>query len=149
MIGIGYGQFFERAQFVAHNAYLHGFVESGYLGGTCFLGMFLIAIIGIARTPRIDDDDATPEEEAVNRSRPFIVAAVVGYCVGMLSVTRNDVIPTYLMVALANSCLFSSHPVSERTWFVMNVAMARRLALVGALTLAAFFTFVRVFVKYG
>ena len=149
LIGIGHGQFGERVQIVAHNAYLHGFVESGYLGGTFFLGIFIVAIIGIARTPRIDDDETTPEEEAVNRSRPFIVAAVVGYCVGMYGVSRNYVIPTYLMAALANSCLFSSHPVSERTWFVMNVAMVRRLALVGALTLAALFTFVKVFVNYG
>lgn len=147
-IGIGQGQFFERVQFVTHNAYLQAFVESGYLGGTCFLGIFLLAIVGIARTPRIADDDTTQEEEAVNRTRPFIVAAVVGYCVGMCSVTRNYVIPTYLMAALANSCLFSSHPFSERTWFVMNVAMAGRLALVGALSLAALFTFVRVFVNY-
>jgi len=148
LVGIGCGEYKERVSLVAHNSYIHGFVETGPLGGTAFIGIFACLFMGLISTPRIDDDETTLEEMKVNRCRPFIIAGLVGYCVGMYSLSRNYVIPTYMMAAIGNSCLWISHPPSERTWFVMNGDMTRRLATIGAFIFAGLITFVKVFVSY-
>jgi putative inorganic carbon (hco3(-)) transporter len=148
LFGLGFDQHLEYVGYVAHNSYVHAYVETGLLGGTAFVGIFFAAILGLALTPCIDDEETTYEEERVNDSRPFIVAVVVGYCMGMFSLSRNYVIPTYLIVALANSCLLISHPVSERTWFSMDAAMLRRILFVGLATLIVLKIFVKVFVRY-
>jgi len=149
LLGIGYGQYVEKVDHVAHNSYVHAFVETGYFGGIAFVGILFASLFGLSLTPRLYDEATTEEEIQVNDSRPFIVAALVGYCMGIYSLSRNYVIPTYLVVALANSCLFVSHPIEERTWFALDGAMIRRLALVGTGTLVALKVFVKVFVNYG
>lgn len=148
IIGVGYLQMQEEVGQVAHNSYVHAFVESGLLGGIAFLGVFTTAIFGLALTPRIDDEETTHEEVEVNHSRPFVVAAVAGYCVGMYSLSRNYVIPTYLIAAMASANLWISHPPSERTWFKMDGVMLRRLVLCGVLVLVGLKLFVKVMVRY-
>ena len=147
-LGFGYLQYEEEIGQVAHNSYVHAFVESGLFGGIAFVGIFFTALLGLASAPRIDDEETTPAEEEANHSRPFVLAALAGYCMGMYSLSRNYVIPTYLMAALANSCLSISHPTSVRTWFWMDGPMLRRVVLMGLGVLIALKLFVKVMVRY-
>jgi hypothetical protein len=148
LLGIGYRQYEEECGQVAHNSYVHAFVETGLLGGIAFAGVFFVALLGLTRTPRIEDAETSTEEEEANHSRPFVIAAIAGYCMGMYSLSRNYVIPTYLMAAMGNACLWISHPPFERTWFAMDGAMFRRIVLVGAGVLLFHKFFVKLLVRY-
>jgi putative inorganic carbon (hco3(-)) transporter len=148
ILGVGYLQHEEHIGLAAHNSYVHAFVETGALGGIAFVGIFFTLMLGLALTPRIADDETTLQEELVNRSRPFVIAMSAGYCMGMYSLSRNYVIPTYLLAALGNSCLWISHPPFERTWFVMDGKMLRRIVFAGLGVLLFHKVFVKLLVSY-
>jgi hypothetical protein len=148
ILGIGFGGCADEIGLVAHSSYVHAFVETGVLGGTAFVGIFFVVLLGLARTPHIDDEETTHYEIEANHSRPFVIAALAGYCMGMYTLSRNFVIPTYLMAALGNACLWITHPPFERTWFRMDSAMLRRILLAGAATLLFLKVFVKLLVSY-
>src|SRR5262249_27232216 len=71
LFGIGQGLFEEQAGLVAHNSFIHCFAELGFLGGTLFLGAFLIALGTIYRLGRPGVVIADP---SLQRLRPYLLA---------------------------------------------------------------------------
>ncbi|HEV3447067.1 MAG TPA: O-antigen ligase family protein, partial [Gemmataceae bacterium] len=98
LFGIGAGQFEEREGLVAHNSYIHGFAELGFIGGTLFLGAFYCAISGLFRIRDWRLASLAPE---LDRVRPYLIAIVVGYGTGILALTRDYTVTTYLPLGLA------------------------------------------------
>ena len=49
LFGIGSDRYDDYVGHVAHNSFIHAYTELGFLGGTLFLGMFYLAVLGLCR----------------------------------------------------------------------------------------------------
>jgi hypothetical protein len=144
LFGIGYERYAEEAGQVAHNSFVHSFVELGLYGGALFLGAFwfsgfsLWKLGGEFRAPLGRFTDS-----GFRRLQPYLLSIVVGSAVSQLSLSRCYVIPTYLVFGAANAyCLESRRqglaPAIVLTW--------RRIAQLMGLSvayLAAIYLFIR------
>ena len=96
LTGLGDGWFSSENGLVAHNSFVQTYVEQGLFGGTAFLGAFAYAAWMIDRLGR---SIAAPPW--VLQIRPFAFGSICGYAMGCYSITRNLVIPTYMILGLA------------------------------------------------
>ncbi len=96
--GIGEGMYPEVAGLVAHNSYVHAFVELGFFGGTLFFGCFFLPALALFRMQRMGFRIQHPE---LHRMRPFIAAILGGWCMGMSALSRCYVPPTYMVCGVA------------------------------------------------
>ncbi len=103
--GLGMDWFVEETAHVAHNSFVHAYVEFGVFGGGPFLAAFLL---GLWLTDRLGR--SVPAPDWAVQARPFAFAAVAGYAMGCYSLTRNFVVPTYLTLGLASVLLDSAAP---------------------------------------
>lgn len=92
VFGIGWSQFAEQSGLVAHNSYVHTFAELGFFGGCMFLGCFFVPMKALAKLGKAQPP--LPSELAV--WRPCIFAIGTAYAVGLFSLSRPYVAPTYL-----------------------------------------------------
>jgi len=97
LLGVGYDHCLDYAIQVAHNSYIHAFVELGFLGGTAFLGTFLMGLIALMRFRTLRHGRFDPR---LARIWPFILAGVGSYAIGIISLSRCYVIPTYTTLGL-------------------------------------------------
>ena len=124
LTGLGNGWFVEEDGLVAHNSFVQTYVEQGLLGGTAFLGAFGYSIWMIDRLGR-----AIAAPGWVIQARPFAFGSVCGYAMGCYSITRNLVIPTYMILGLAAVVVFprvSPLPAVfqvDRRWFVRTLIL--------------------------
>ena len=100
--GIGVGEYGKQVGMVAHNSFVHAYVEMGLLGGSLFLGAFYLAFWGPCR---FKIDGTLHDHPRLLRMQPFIVGMVVGYAFGIYSVSRNYVLPTYLILSISAAFL--------------------------------------------
>jgi hypothetical protein len=90
---------------------------------------------------RLRRDGRPPRSPKLAVFSPYLLAAVVGYCGGMFSLSRNYVAPTYLCLGLAESYLALAmlHPPPEfrvsRSWLIETTLLG-----VGGLLFLKFFT---------
>jgi hypothetical protein len=95
LFGVGQNNFADIAGLVAHNSYVHAYVELGLVGGTFFFGCFFFAAFQLYRTSRI----ATRiENDELIRMRPFVVMLLAGWCTSIFSLSRCYVVPTYMVL---------------------------------------------------
>lgn len=113
--GIGVGEYADEVGQVAHNSFVHAYVELGLLGGAFFLGAFVLGVVGLQR--------ARPADPLLARLRPFVVAILVGYAGGIFSISRDYIVPTYLVLGVVDAYLRCAYPapppwlaVTRRTW---------------------------------
>ncbi|MBN9518383.1 O-antigen ligase family protein [bacterium] len=95
--GIGAGEYADQIGMVAHNSFVHAYVELGLLGGSLFLGAFLLGGMGLWRI--------RPPSPLLASLRVFVLALLVGYAGGALSLSRCYVVPTYMVLGLADAYL--------------------------------------------
>lgn len=138
LIGIGYGEYEEQVGQVAHNSFVHCFTELGFLGGTLFVGACACALEGVRRRGR--QSGPLPKSLAMGL-RPCVLAIVAGYVIGMLSLSRAYVVPTYLVLGLGAAYAASSGAMPPLR---VNGRLAVRLIGLSFLTLAGTYVFVRV-----
>ncbi len=106
LFGLGAGLLVDECGMVTHNSFLHCYAELGLFGGTAFLTCFLAAGLGLwsLRTqvlqPRASDHTGR-ELDDLAHLRVFIFSAVAAYAAGIVSLSRQFVAPTYLLLALA------------------------------------------------
>jgi putative inorganic carbon (HCO3(-)) transporter len=120
--GIGVGEYAEEMGLVAHNSFVHAYVEMGLLGGGLFLGAFYLAVVGLHRA-------RPPVGSAMARLRPFVAAIVLGYAGGIFSISRDYTVPTYLVLGLAAAYLRLAPP-SPPGWYRLDGRMVARLCAV-------------------
>lgn len=94
VLGVGEGSFEKATGLVVHNSFVQCFVELGWVGGTCFLGAFYLALRILL---------SQPIPSAFAPLRPYMAAAIGAYVVGMMSLTRSYFVPTYLMLGMATA----------------------------------------------
>lgn len=100
--GTGQGSYQDIAGLVAHNSYIHAFVELGLFGGTFFFGMFFFSAWALFRlnTPAWQIQNPTQA-----RYLPYMAAIGAGYAVGLLSLSRCYTVSTLLILALGTAYL--------------------------------------------
>lgn len=96
--GLGPGWYVEEQGLLAHNSFINAYVELGIIGGGFFLIAFLTAIL-------LSDSMAREPNAAnwVGVMRPGMLSIVVAYAAGCFSLSRNFVLPTYLVLGLATA----------------------------------------------
>lgn len=114
LFGVGLSEFRRRGGMglVAHNTFLECFAELGFLGGSLFLGSYLLAILSVWHS-RNDKSVATGDE--LLRIRPCLLGLTIGYAGGLLSLSHTLFPPAYIPLALAASyhrLVFSGLPCS-------------------------------------
>ena len=143
LFGIGQGMYADWAGLVAHNSFVHAYVELGLFGGTLFLGCFFFPALSLYRLRNLRHEFQHPE---LNRLYPFVVAMLIGWTLGLQSLSRAYVVSTYLMlgtqVAYAN--LAGAHLQPRRLLASWDRAHLFRLAACSAVVFLAFNVFVLV-----
>lgn len=125
---------------VAHNSFVHAFVELGLVGGTLFVGFFFFTIPPLFRSRRYDRLMDDPE---LVRVRACVLAILISYAVGLISSSRCYEVPTYLFVGLTAVCcrlLAARVPEAIRPF---DIGSLGRLVRASLLVLVGHYVFVR------
>jgi O-antigen ligase len=146
IFGIGVGNYEDAAGQVAHNSFVHAFVELGLFGGTLFLGAF---VVGLMMLYRLRGNDALTEHRELSHLLPYVTAMLVGFAGSMYSLSRNYVVPTYMMLGLVTAYV---RVVDEQTEsapsLLFDSRLLKRLAVCGVCFLAFMYVFIRVAVHF-
>jgi O-antigen ligase len=102
----------EGKQHLAHNSFLQGFADMGVFGGCLMLGAFFTALWSLYR---YNATSSVLLDRDLKAMQPFVLAIVAAYVLGMMTLTINYMVPTFMILALA----------------VAYTQMARRSVLVG------------------
>ncbi|HXT60355.1 MAG TPA: O-antigen ligase family protein [Pirellulales bacterium] len=146
LFGFGYNRYAEEAGQVAHNSYLHAFAELGFFGGAMFLGAFFYALASLYRLGQGERRFDDPE---LSRLRVYLLAALAGYSASMLSLSRTEVVPTYLMLGLAAAYLRVARTTPALDDLALSGKLIKQTALVSVAFVAATYVFVRTFARWG
>jgi O-antigen ligase len=104
VFGIGAGFFPDECELVAHNSYVHCFVELGLFGGALFLGAYWFSALGLWKLGRVAGSPLVGMTSSYFRKmQPFILAGLVGFAVSQLSLSRPYSIPTYIVFGAAQA----------------------------------------------
>lgn len=141
--GIGQGTYADWAGLVAHNSFVHAYVELGIVGGTLFLGCFFFPALSLYRLRHLHHELQHPE---LARLYPFVVAMLMGWTLGLQSLSRAYVVSTYLMLGIqvAYVNLAGAHLEPRRLLASWDRGHLVRLAACSAVVFLAFNVFVLV-----
>ncbi len=109
VFGLGQGLLQDELGVGSHNSILHCFAELGLLGGAAFLACLLAAGLNLwsLKNCRRNWEDTHTKHGIRQRELlhhgSFIFAALVGYAAGMMTISRQFVPPTYVMIGLATT----------------------------------------------
>jgi hypothetical protein len=145
LFGVGEGQYVELVNKVAHNSYLQYYTELGMVGGTFFLAATLLGIWAIYRLGKPPIQIVNPE---LRRFRPYLLASLAGYATGMMSLTANSYVTTYMMFGLATAYLNITPTWPRVSLLRINGTLIGRVAAVSVVFLVGLYVFVRAFVTY-
>ena len=100
LFGIGMDQYAEYVGLVAHNSFIHAYVELGFLGGTFFLWAFVFPL----RTLRLLQKDIKLQAfSSLYKLNSYLTGAFVAFAVGFMSLSRCYFVPIYMLFGLATS----------------------------------------------
>jgi putative inorganic carbon (hco3(-)) transporter len=136
VLGIGQGKLVDTIGFVSHNSFIHAFAELGLIGGVAFLGAFYLLARGLL--------SAQCAERDIARLRPYILAIVVGYGAGLLSLSRCYTVTTQLVLGLGTASLAVACRSAGAALPRLDLRCVVGITAVGLLFLASAYMFVRV-----
>ncbi len=148
LFGIGEGVYPEIAGHVAHNSFVHSFVELGLFGGTLFFGCFFLPGFTFYLMKRNGFEIADPE---LRRMFPYVAAILAEWCMGMCSLSRCYVPPTYMVCGIAAAFINQVGFYRARPRPLLRLTpRVLKPWLAGSLTcLAGAYVFVRLFARWG
>ncbi len=146
LFGIGYGKYEEEVGHVAHNSYIHAFVETGLLGGIVFSSMLMLGfgLIFRKRSPWF-----SYYYPVLARMQPFLLAIIADSLVCMYSLSRNYVVPTYMLLGMMTAYLRMAHDQYDLVWYRMNLRMLMILTGLGLSVFVVLKIFLRSFVQFS
>lgn len=147
LFGIGMDEYGDHVGIVAHNSFVHAYVELGFFGGTLFFGVFFLSALAMMRLHEERFGERMHPDLA--RAYPFVAAILAGWATGMLSLSRCYVMPTFLTFGLVASYLnLAGYYLHARQPLVVwNRQTAFRLGGCSAVALVGLFMFVKVFAR--
>ena len=148
IFGVGQGMYDQYARLVAHNSYIHAFVEMGFVGGTFFFGCVFFPLYAFWRMHYEKLHITDPQ---LHRLRPYVVAMLAAWCMGMCSLSRCYNESTYLIVGIAAAFinLAGFYRLRRQPVVTFNYLLAQRWCLASGCVLAFAFVFVRVFARFS
>ena len=146
LFGTGQGSYSDIAGLVAHNSFVHSYVELGLFGGTMFFGCFFFIGMQLYRMGRLPEPVLNAE---LLRMRPFICAMVVGWCMSIFSLSRCYVVPTYLLIGACAAYLnlVWIHTESGEPLVIWNRGHAFRLTVASATAFSGLYVFTAVMAR--
>jgi putative inorganic carbon (hco3(-)) transporter len=148
VLGIGQNQFVEQAGQVAHNSFVQSYTELGLLGGTLFLGLFYASARPLWRASREGGGLQEQENGTLRRLNPYMMAILCAYAVGLLSLSRGYVVPTFLVLGMmavhARLAARDAGTGMER----FDLRLIGRVALASVVFLVCIYLFIRAFVRW-
>ena len=140
LFGTGQGSYPDIAGLVAHNSFIHSYVELGLFGGTMFFGCFFFIGMQLYRMGRLPEPVLNDE---LLRLRPYICGMVVGWCMSIFSLSRCYVVPTYLMIGACAAYLnlVWIHTRSGEPLVIWNRNHAIRLAVASTTAFSGLYLF--------
>jgi hypothetical protein len=124
-----------------HNSFVQVYRGLGLIGGTLFIGAFYLAILLPFRVGMWST--ALPEGE-LRRFRPYLLAILAGYVIGMFSSSRNAVAPTYMLVGLTTVYMQFACAYLPVGYMSLSTSLVRQLVLVNMLVVVALYLFIRI-----
>lgn len=146
LFGIGSHRYDEYMGHVAHNSFIHCYVELGWLGGTFFLSAFYLALWTPLRIGGKGVPALTPE---LSRLRPYIMAIVAGYAGGLMSLSCPYTIPTYTVLGMSAVFVILAERELRVPAARLNRNLARRLGLISLAFIIMAQVAVRLLVQVG
>lgn len=127
---------------LAHNSFLQGFADTGFVGGMYFLGAFLFAFASLNtfafnRVWIVDDE--------LRRLHPCIVGATAVYAAGLMTLTLNYILTTFFVLAvpIAYANMTVSVPPARRVQ--LDPESMVKVLVASVLFLAFIYVVIRVF----
>jgi O-antigen ligase len=140
VFGTGTGTYPEfTGGYGAHNSYVEAYVEMGFLGGTLFVGAVFGSLWACFLLGRPACQTADP---ALPRVRPYLIAILAGYAVGMMSTHRTYIITTYVLIGWV--VVYNS--LGRADLFLPSFQVTRRLVLRGAILSAFVLAAIKIYV---
>jgi hypothetical protein len=146
LFGIGKDEYPEEVSFVAHNSFLHCFAELGLFGGTLFLGTFVCSFWMLHRLASSPWRFADPW---LLRFRGYLLAIVVAYFFGLLSLSRSYVVTPYLILGLVTAFVRQFRVSALPSVLTFNLKVILRLGMASAAYLVVIYGIVRIFASWG
>lgn len=148
LLGIGEGQYNEISTHVAHNSYVHSFVELGLVGGSLFFGCFFLPAFTFLLMKMNKFEIHSPE---LRRWFPYIAAILACWCMGMCSLSRCYVPPTYMIAGICASFvnLVGFYRPSPKPLLILNYKTVQPWLACSCCLLLGAYVFVRVFARFG
>jgi hypothetical protein len=148
LFGIGQGLYADLAGLVAHNSYVHSYVELGLFGGTFFFGCFFFSALALFRVTDPALELGNPE---LKRFAPYLAAILAGWGIGLFSLSRCYVVPTYMIFGMASSFIALAGPqLRPAGWLIAwNGPHLQKLIFSSFGMLAFLYLFVKVFARFG
>jgi hypothetical protein len=146
LFGIGFNSYGDQVGLVAHNSFIHAFVELGLVGGGLFLGAFWFSAVSFWKiNRRIRSEGRLTTSFTFRRMHPFLVTMLCGYSVSMFSLSRAYVEPTYLALGVANAYFLEARRAGVPTPVRVN---PRRMGELAAVSLG-FLLLIYLFIKFN
>jgi hypothetical protein len=145
LLGIGPGQYTQYASHVAHNSYVHAFVEMGLVGGTLFFGAFYYAFSTLYR---LGSEQVRVIDPELRRMRPYVTAIVASYATGMLSLSENYIAPTYTMLGLSTALIRLTATQPPLGGTQLDGKLVQRIILLSVAFLVGTFIFIQINLRY-
>ncbi len=142
LFGIGMGEMGTMVGRAAHNSFLNAYAELGMFGGTLFFGAFFFAGVIVLKLLKDRQQVADPE---LRRMLPYLAAILASYFVGILSLSRIDAVPTYLLLGLVAAAAIVAGRQAPTFLVRLDTRRIRQMAFGSALFWTATYMFVRVF----
>jgi len=146
IFGIGSHRYDEFMGHVAHNSFIHCYVELGMVGGTIFLSAFYLAFW----TPlRIGGKGVPALSPELSRLRSYVMAIVTGYAGGLMSLSCPYTIPTYTVLGMAAVFIVLAEKELKVPTARINANLAKRLSLISVCFIITAQIVVRLLVRVG
>lgn len=146
LFGIGQNRYAEEVGLVAHNSFVHGFTELGLFGGTLFAGTFYYAMATLQKLGKWKSLIIDPE---LGRLRPYLMAIVAAYATCLLTISRNYILPTYMLLGLVSVYLSLVTQGTPLRPMRVGAALAWRFMAISAAFVIVAYTFIRTFARFG
>jgi hypothetical protein len=141
LVGMGQGRFVEQQGLVAHNSYIQALAEWGFIGGAMFIGLIYVVLYSIWRLKPVRRQITSP---LLRSFHPYMLGALAAYAASMMTLTRCDVVPTYMVVGLG----VSYERLARRGTPLQPLKSDYKLAGQIALATLAFIALVYIYIRF-
>ena len=100
LFGTGMNTYADHMGLVAHNSFVHAYVELGFLGGSLFLTVFAFSLRNLHS---LQKDNKLKKYGGLCTLGDLLTGTFTSFAVGFFSLSRCYFVPTYLLFGLATS----------------------------------------------